>query len=172
MDQKDIYLVDDSADQRLLVRTIFKQFLPNYHLRSFQGGMELYQFLVLQSSPEYSGRRPGLIVMDLKMPSIDGLELLKLIRKTPDNGFTRWSTIPVVILTNSRDPEDVHRCYEAGASSFVTKPIEFEALRYLLETICHYWIDYNRLPVLNNLADGAAGEHQAAGPLSGTGPSR
>jgi CheY-like chemotaxis protein len=149
MDQKEIYLVDDSADHRLLVRTVFKQFLPDYHIRSFQGGMELYQFLVLQSSSDYVGRRPALIVMDLKMPSIDGLELLKLIRKTPDNVITKWSTLPVVILTNSSSPEDIQSCYDAGASSFVTKPLEFEALRYLLETICHYWIDYNRLPAMD-----------------------
>ncbi|WAC13513.1 response regulator [Dyadobacter pollutisoli] len=146
----EIYLVDDSADYRLLVRTIFKQFLPNYHLRSFQGGMELYQFLVLQSSPDYVGRRPALIVMNLKMPAIDGLELLKLIRRTPDNIVTKWSTIPVVILTHSSSAEDIQSCYDAGASSFITKPLEFEALKYLLETICHYWIDYNRLPVLSS----------------------
>lgn len=160
MDQKEIYLVDDSADHRLLVRTIFKQFLPNYHLRSFQGGMELYQFLVLQSSPEYSGRRPVLIVMDLKMPSIDGLELLKLIRRTPDNTVTRWSTIPVVILTHSSAAEEIQRCYDAGASSFITKPIEFEPMKYLLETICHYWIDYNRLPILTDIkVTGTTGQH-------------
>ena len=147
MDQMEIYLVDDSADHRLLVRTIFKEFLPKYHLRSFQGAAELYQFLVLQSAPEYNGRRPALIILDLKMPSIDGLELLKLIRKTPDNAVTRWSTIPVLILTHSSAPEDIQRCYEAGASSFITKPLEFEALRYLLETISHYWLDYNRLAV-------------------------
>jgi CheY-like chemotaxis protein len=150
MDQNEIYLVDDSADHRLLVRTIFKQFLPDYHIRSFQGGMELYQFLVLQSSSEFVGRRPALIVMDLKMPSIDGLELLKLIRRTPDNLITKWSTLPVVILTNSSAAEDIQSCYDAGASSFVTKPLEFGALRSLLETICHYWIDYNRLPVLSS----------------------
>jgi CheY-like chemotaxis protein len=147
MDQMEIYLVDDSADQRLLVRTIFKEFLPNYNLRSFQGAAELYQFLVLQSAPEYSGRRPALIILDLKMPSIDGVELLKLIRKTPDNSVTRWSAIPVVILTHSSAQEHIQRCYDAGASSFIVKPLEFEELRYLLETICHYWIDYNRLAV-------------------------
>ena len=146
----EIYLVDDSADHRLLVRTIFKQFLPDYHLRSFQGGMELYQFLVLQSSSEYRGRRPALIIMDLKMPAINGVELLKLIRKTPDNAVTRWSTIPVVILTHSDAVEDIQSCYEAGASSFIKKPLEFEALRDLLQTICHYWVDHNRLTVVAN----------------------
>ena len=150
MEQMEIYLVDDSADHRLLVRTIFKQFLPGYHLRSFQGGKELYQFLVLQSSPEYRGRRPALIVTDLKMPAINGVELLKLIRKTPDNTVTRWSTIPVVILTHSAAVEDIQSCYKAGASSFITKPLEFETLRDLLKTICHYWVDHNRLTVVNS----------------------
>nr|WP_295924824.1 response regulator [uncultured Dyadobacter sp.] len=154
----EVYLIDDSADQRLLVRTIFKQFLPKYHLRCFQGAKEMYQYLVLQSAPKYDGRKPALIVMDLNMPSIDGLELLKLIRKTPDNATTRWSNIPVVILTNSSESEDILRSYEAGASSFITKPLEFEELRYLLETVCHYWVDYNRLA--------AAGKKQIADPTS------
>lgn len=148
MDKKEIYLVDDSADHRYLVRTIFKKFLPNYHVRFFQGGNELYQFLILQSSPEYTGRRPGLIILDLKMPAINGLELLKLLRRTPDNTETQWKTIPIVILSNNNSNEIINRCYLAGANSFFIKPVEFEELRFMLETICHYWLDYNKLPVL------------------------
>ncbi|WP_051663955.1 response regulator [Dyadobacter crusticola] len=146
MDKKEVYLVDDSADHRLLVRTIFNEFLPNYHVRFFQGASELYQFMILQSSPEYSGRRPGLIILDLKMPNIDGYDLLRLLRKTPDNNVTRWSTIPVIILTHSSSGVDIQKCYDAGASSFMIKPVEFEELRFLIETICHYWLDYNLLP--------------------------
>ncbi|MCF0052847.1 response regulator [Dyadobacter chenwenxiniae] len=149
MDNKEIYLVDDSADHRYLVRTIFNKFLPNYHVRFFQGGNELYQFLILQSAPSYTGRRPGLIIMDLKMPSINGLELLKLIRQTPDNGVTQWKTMPIVILSNNSSNEITTRCYLAGANSFFMKPVEFEELRYMLETICHYWMDYNKLPAVS-----------------------
>ncbi|SKB45723.1 response regulator [Dyadobacter psychrophilus] len=148
MDKKEIYLVDDSADHRYLVRTIFKKFLPNYHVRFFQGGNELYQFLILQSSPEYTGRRPGLIILDLKMPAINGLELLKLLRRTPDNTETQWKTIPIVILSNNNSNEIINRCYLSGANSFFIKPVEFEELRFMLETICHYWLDYNKLPAL------------------------
>jgi len=149
MDNKEIYLVDDSADHRYLVRTIFKKFLPNYHVRFFQGGNELYQFLILQSSPDYTGRRPGLIILDLKMPSINGLELLKLLRQTPDNAATQWKTIPIVILSNNSSNEIINRCYLAGANSFFMKPVEFEELRYMLETISHYWLDYNKLPMIS-----------------------
>lgn len=148
MDKKEIYLVDDSADHRYLVRTIFNKFLPNYHVRFFQGGHELYQFLILQSSPDYTGRRPGLIILDLKMPAINGLELLKLLRQTPDNADTQWKTIPIVILSNNSSNEIISRCYFAGANSFFKKPVEFEELRFMLETICHYWLDYNRLPAV------------------------
>jgi CheY-like chemotaxis protein len=149
MDQKEVYVVDDSADHRLLIRTIFNKFLPNYHVRFFQGGKELYEFLILQSSPEYKGRRPGLIILDLKMPAIDGYELLKLLRQTPDNDVTKWRTLPVIILTSSGTESDIDKCYSAGANSFIVKPMEFEELRFLLETICHYWLDYNRLPSIN-----------------------
>ncbi|MCF2487842.1 response regulator [Dyadobacter sp. CY347] len=146
MDQKEIYLVDDSEDHRYLVRTIFKKFLPNYHVRFFQGGSELYQFLILQSSPDYAGRLPALIILDQQMPAISGLEVLKLLRRTPDNAKTKWKTMPIVILSNDNSNDIVNKCYLAGANSFFVKPLEFEELRYMLETICHYWMDYNRLP--------------------------
>ncbi|KAA0992914.1 response regulator [Dyadobacter aurulentus] len=147
MDKREVYLVDDSADQRLLIRTIFKEFLPNYHVRFFQGAAELYQFMVLQSSPEYSGRHPGLIILDLHMPNINGYDLLRLVRKTPDNQYTMWSTLPIIILTNSSSDQDIQKCYSAGANSFIVKPVEFEELRFLIETVCHYWIDYNSQPM-------------------------
>ncbi|NIJ54321.1 response regulator [Dyadobacter arcticus] len=147
MDKKEVYLVEDSADYRFLVRNVFNKFLPNYHLRFFQGAQELYQFLILQSAPEYKGRRPGVIILDLKLPAIDGYELLKLIRQTPDNEITQWKTVPVVILTAGCQDRDIEKCYKAGANSFMIKPIDIEELRHLLETICHYWIDYNQMPV-------------------------
>lgn len=149
MDKKEIYLVDDSADYRLLVRGIFSKYLPDYHVKFFQGANELYQFLILQSSPDYAGRVPALIIMDLDMPTIDGLTLLKLLRNTPDNASTQWKTLPVVILSNSNAPDVISKCYQAGTNSYFVKPMDFEELRLMLETICRYWLGYNRLPQLN-----------------------
>ncbi|WP_439582023.1 response regulator [Dyadobacter bucti] len=143
--QKEIYLVEDSSDFRQLVRSIFNHFLPEYHIRSFQGARELYQYMVLQSDDEYTGRRPALIILDLKMYTIDGIELLKLIRQTPSNAFTEWKAIPVIMLSGSAHQDDINKCYQAGANSFFIKPVDFEELKKLLATVCRYWVDYNRL---------------------------
>ena len=145
MSKKEIYLVEDSSDFRQLVRNIFTKFLPDYHVRFFQGGQELYQYMVLQSAEQFKGRRPALIIIDLQLPAISGLELLKLIRQTPANTETEWKTIPIAILSGAAGQEDINRCYQAGANSFFIKPMEFEELHGLLEAMCRYWIDYNRL---------------------------
>ncbi|SDE45111.1 CheY chemotaxis protein or a CheY-like REC (receiver) domain [Dyadobacter soli] len=145
MSKREIYLVEDSSDFRQLVRGIFTKFLPEYHVRFFQGAQELYQYMVLQSAEQFKGRRPGLIILDLQLNAISGLELLKLVRQTPGNTETEWKNIPIVILSGTSRQEDINRCYQAGANSFFVKPTEFEELHTLLETLCRYWIDYNRL---------------------------
>ncbi|SEJ49945.1 Response regulator receiver domain-containing protein [Dyadobacter sp. SG02] len=145
MSKKEIYLVEDSSDCRQLVRGIFTKFLADYHVRFFQGAQELYQYMVLQSAEQFKGRRPALIIIDLQLPNINGLELLKLIRQTPSNTETAWKTIPVVILSGSANQQDINRCYQAGANSFFIKPVEFEEWQAMLNTMCRYWIDYNRL---------------------------
>ena len=141
--QREIYLVEDSSDFRQLIRSIFHHHLPNYKIKSFQGARELYQYMVLQSGEDYSGGRPALIILDLKMHMMDGLELLKLIRQTPSNASTDWTVLPVVMFSAAATQEEINQCYQAGANSFFVKPYDPEELRKMLETICHYWVDYN-----------------------------
>lgn len=145
MHKKEIFLVEDSSDFRQIVRTIFTQFLPGYTVRCFQGAHELYKYMILQSDENYRGNRPVLIILDLKMPTINGFEVLKMLRQTPSNAVTQWKTIPVVMLTGMATQEDINNCYLAGATSFFIKPVEFEELTQLLIQICHYWVDHNRL---------------------------
>ncbi len=141
MSKKEIYLVEDSSDFRQLVRGIFTEFLPGYHVRFFQGAQELYRYMVLQSAEQFKGRRPGLIILDLQLPVMNGLDLLKLVRQTPPNAETEWKTIPIVILSSTAGQEDIDRCHQAGANSFFIKPVEVEGLHALLETMCRRWID-------------------------------
>lgn len=145
-DKKELYIVDDSADHRFLVQNIFQKFLPQYPVRFFSGAEELYNFLILQSGQDYNGTVPGLIILDLRMPLFGGYELLKLLRQTPDNEHTQWKTLPIIMMSGEGTPQDITLCYQAGASSFLTKPVEFQDLRTTLETICHYWMDFNHLP--------------------------
>ena len=143
--KKEIFLVEDSSDFRQIVRRIFSTYLPEHHVRSFQGADELYRYMILQSSDEYGGRRPSLIILDLKLPNINGIELLKLLRQTPANAITDWKTIPVVMLSSTDRQEDINECYQAGASSYLVKPMELESLQKLLETVCYYWVDLNKV---------------------------
>ena len=145
---KEIFLVEDSSDFRQLVRTIFNKFLSDYHVRFFQGADELYRYMVLQSADHYIGRRPALVILDLNLPLIDGHELLKLLRQTPSNKVTDWTTIPIVMLSSAERQSDINKCYHDGASSFLVKPMDLNELRMLLETVCRYWVDFNRLSVM------------------------
>jgi CheY-like chemotaxis protein len=143
--KKEIFLVEDSPDFRQIARMLFTQYLPDYHIRSFLGAKELYQYMLLQSGDDYSGRRPVLIILDLNLERISGIELLRLIRQTPSNNATVWRHIPVVMLSPAANQEAIDKCYQAGASSFFVKPTDFDDLKKMFLTMCHYWIDYNYL---------------------------
>lgn len=148
-DKKELYIVDDSADHRFVVENIFSKFLPQYSVRFFEGAQDLYHFLILQSAPDYNGKHPGLIILDLKMPAINGYELLKLLRQTPDNEKTQWKSLPVVMMSSEEAPQEISQCYQAGANSYLTKPLIFEELLEVMKATCQYWLDFNRAPSLN-----------------------
>ena len=85
--------------------------------------------------------RPGLILLDLNMPRLDGREALNEIKADPV-----LRRIPIVVLTTSKAEEDIFRTYDLGASSFVTKPVTFEGLVTVMQAIKMYWFDIVRLP--------------------------
>ena len=140
---KEIYLVDDNADYRHLARRIFTEFLPEYKLQVFERGQALYQHLMLVSANTYKGGMPGLILLDLQMPGIDGLNLLKLIRQRLNTKNIPWKTLPVIILTNDTSNDQIVNCYNAGATSVITKPFDFMEQAEMFEVICRYWLGHH-----------------------------
>jgi CheY-like chemotaxis protein len=90
---------------------------------------------------------PAVVLLDLRLPDADGLEVLQRIRAND-----RTSLIPVVILTSSMAPDDLDRAYRAGASSFVRKPIEFERYTDQVRQIATYWLAVNQQPSINGRA--------------------
>jgi CheY-like chemotaxis protein len=96
----------------------------------------------LRRRPPYeSAPRPGLILLDLNMPRKDGREALKEIKADPE-----LRRIPVVMLTTSRDEEDIARSYDLGANSYIAKPVSFDALVKLVSTLQLYWFELVELP--------------------------
>ncbi|WP_460640415.1 response regulator [Larkinella harenae] len=134
-----IFIVDDDADFRLVLQQLFGIFLPRYSVRFFNSGESLLEQLPT-SDP------PGLILMDLHMRGLSGQQTLVQL-KEQGNGFgPHWPYVPVVIFSSAASDQEKAACYQAGASSFITKVPDFSALKELLGSLCHYWLDLNKLP--------------------------
>src|SRR5713101_6192713 len=84
-----------------------------------------------------------LILLDLKLPKVDGLQVLRAIKNDPHTKL-----IPVVILTSSREEKDLINCYDLGANSYVQKPVDFDQFREIVEQLCLYWLMVNQPPAV------------------------
>ena len=146
MDKRQIYIVDDSDDYRYLIQQIFNKFLPEYAVHFFLDGELVLKYLY--QSVEKSEELPALILMDLNMPNLNGFQTLKLIRDSDNPVFRYVKRIPVIIMSNDAIAEKVTECYEAGTNAYIKKPIEFEHLKELLKSVCHFWMQLNMVPEL------------------------
>jgi len=138
-----ILMADDDEDDRLLTSEAMEEARLINDLRFVEDGVELLEYLRRQGAYSERGAapRPGLILLDLNMPRMDGRTALKHIKADP-----ALRRIPVVVLTTSKAEEDILRSYDLGAASFVTKPVTFEALVNLVRTLDRYWTGIVCLP--------------------------
>jgi CheY-like chemotaxis protein len=138
-----ILLADDDPDDCLLVRDALVAGGVVGSLRTVGDGEELLNYLNRRGtfSAEGAAPRPGLILLDLSMPKKDGLRAIAEIKADP-----ALRQIPIIVMTTSNQDEDVGRSYDLGASSFVTKPVTFEALVGVMKTIGQYWFEVVELP--------------------------
>jgi CheY-like chemotaxis protein len=138
-----ILMADDDADDRRLTKEALEESRLANGIRFVEDGEELMDYL--RHAGKYAAPndspRPGLILLDLNMPRYDGRAALKEIKNDPD-----LRQIPIVILTTSKADEDVYRSYDLGVNSYIVKPVTFEALVDILQTIEKYWIEIVELP--------------------------
>lgn len=139
-----IIIADDDVDDRMLIEDAFVESRLANPLVFVENGEELLHCLRNEGAFRESGlgrRKPGLILLDLNMPRMDGRTALAHIKADPE-----LRRIPVVVLTTSKAEEDVLRTYDLGVNSFITKPVSFEALVDVVRTLNHYWIEIVQLP--------------------------
>ncbi|EQA52438.1 response regulator [Leptospira kmetyi] len=140
-----ILVAEDDPDDRLLMRDGFRDNNLINPLHFVKDGEELFEFL--QNKGEYSDilkyPRPGIILLDLNMPRMDGREALKTIKSIPE-----FKKIPVIVLTTSREEEDMLQTYDLGANSFIRKPVEFGAFMETIRTLGQYWLEIVELPIV------------------------
>ena len=146
---KSILLVEDNPDdEELTVRALERNHIANRVIVA-RDGQEALDYLFADG--EWSGRdvedTPSVILLDLHLPKIDGLEVLQRIRADP-----RTTLAPVVILTSSMEQQDLIRGYGLGANSYVRKPVEFEQFVKAVGQLGVYWLMVNEVPQLVGVA--------------------
>jgi CheY-like chemotaxis protein len=138
----EIVLVDDDeADVELALHALRGKMVAR--ITVLRDGEEAIDYLCSSSSvPRWtSGRAPKLILLDLKLPKVDGIEVLRRIKSDPETKF-----IPVVVLTSSREEQDLVRSYKLGVNSYIQKPLDFDNFRAIVSQLGRYWLEINRSP--------------------------
>ena len=137
-----VLLVEDDEDDVAITRRAFKKGRIANPLYVTRDGEEAIEFLRRQGRYENADLpQPGLILLDLNMPRLDGREVLKIIKSDPD-----LKAIPVVVLTTSSEEADVLHCYEDGANTYITKPVDFSNFLSAVVTLGEYWLCLAQIP--------------------------
>ena len=150
----DILLVEDSKDDaELAIHALRRENLAN-NIFVARDGEEALDFLFCRG--QFSGRSfdrpPKLVLLDLKLPKVDGIEVLKQLKQDPRTRF-----IPVVILTSSKEERDLVNGYELGVNSYIQKPVDFEQFRQTVKTVGLYWMVINQRPAVHQSTKSASG---------------
>ena len=142
-----ILIADDDADDRMMASEALEESRLANDLRFVEDGEELLEYLHRRGAfaDPASAPRPGLILLDLNMPRMDGREALREIKSDPS-----LRSIPVVVLTTSKAEEDIYRTYDLGVNSFITKPVQFEGLVEVMRALGKYWFEIVELPDAGN----------------------
>jgi CheY-like chemotaxis protein len=140
MEKQLILLVEDSPDDVELTLRVLKTHNIANEVKVARDGVEALEFLF--GTPDNPpGKLPSVVLLDLKLPKLDGLEVLRRIRAEPAT-----ARLPVVIMTTSREERDIVTSYELGANSYVQKPVGFEAFSEAVRFLGLYWLLLNVAP--------------------------
>jgi two-component system, response regulator len=138
-DNEILLIDDDDADVELALHALRENKLIN-SIHVLRDGEEALEYLFGSGREErLSGHMPRLILLDLKLPKVDGIEVLRRIKSEPETKF-----IPVVILTSSKEERDLVRGYGLGVNSYIRKPIDFDQFREMVRQVGLYWLVTNQ----------------------------
>ena len=156
MSVKNILLIEDNPDDRELMRLAFIKEKISHNLIIVSDGIEALNYLLGQDSFDEDSDREiddnnvtsnlALILLDLNLPTINGIEVLRRIRAHP-----RTRLLPVVIISSSNEPQDLIDSYINGCNSYVRKPIHFTQLQEFVREISSYWLTINQLPPVSGV---------------------
>ncbi|MBF0469597.1 MAG: response regulator [Desulfamplus sp.] len=143
MNHKTILLIEDNPSDIELTKRAFKKNNILNNLVVLEDGQEALDYLF--NPAKSSEELPVIILLDLKLPRIDGMEVLRHIRSNP-----RTRRLPVIVLTSSREEQDIADSYDNGANSYIRKPVDFRQFAESIRTLGIYWLVLNEEPPGSN----------------------
>ncbi|MFZ5946763.1 MAG: response regulator [Stygiobacter sp.] len=132
-----ILLIEDDIDDVNLIQRAIKKSKLNVNLIILEDGEKAVNYLFNNSEREKI-ISPKFVILDLKLPKISGLEILKRVKLDPKNKL-----LPIIILTSSKEKKDIEECYKNYANSYIVKPIDYEKFNETIISILNYWINFN-----------------------------
>ena len=142
MNNKPILLVEDNPDDEALALRAFRNSGVRNEIIVVRDGVEALDYLFMRDAyADRDGQQPAVVLLDLKLPKLNGLEVLREIRKDP-----RTRRLPVVILTSSKEDRDLIESYDLGANSYVRKPVDFNEFAEAVSKLGVYWLLLNEIP--------------------------
>lgn len=144
MDEYSILVVEDNPDDQVLTARALKNASKNSPIIILEDGQEALDFLFGSEETGESGKNLdhlGVVLLDVKLPRVNGLEVLKQIRASP---LTNW--LPVVMVTSSDEPAELVEAYRLGANSYITKPIDYREFSDQMNVLARYWLTVNKVP--------------------------
>ena len=140
-DPIDVLLVEDNPNDAEFSLRALRKSVPAQRIAHVADGAQALDFLFAAGAwaARAASRPPRVVLLDLKLPKVDGLEVLRRLKGDP-----RTRAIPVVVLTSSKEPRDVREAYENGVNSFVVKPVNFDAFTAALADLARYWVQVNQ----------------------------
>jgi len=143
MQAVELLLVDDNDTDAELTLLALKRYNPSSQIIRFADGQATLEYLFQRETIHKAELRPNpkMILLDLKLVGMSGLDVLRSIKNNPLTHL-----IPVVIFSSSTQAEDIRDCYELGANSFISKPVQFEEFLETIKNLSYYWLLLNRIP--------------------------
>jgi CheY-like chemotaxis protein len=141
--QIDVLLVEDNPDDAEFTLRALRKANVALQVALVEDGVSALEFVFRTGAhaDRLPATLPRVVLLDLKVPKVDGLEVLRRIKSDP-----RTRTLPIVVLTSSREQRDIHEAYVRGANSYIVKPIEYAELIAKLGDLVRYWLQLNETP--------------------------
>lgn len=134
----EVLLIDDNMEDAELTRRELKKHNMANHIVHLKNGKEALDFIF---AVENLNNPPKVVLLDIQMPKINGIQVLQKIK-----GDTRTRSLPVVMLTSSKESPDITTCYNLGANSYIVKPVNFEGFATAIRSLGFYWLLLNQAP--------------------------